>query len=499
MARFKTKKRRGHPTGEKNLHKRGTGTLYTRLVRGADGQRVAVYYARFVVDGQRVTRNTGKTSRAEAEAELARLLDEEKAARHTAEKDEVKRRRAIEAATKTAEAAYAEKVEADRHAEEERNALLIADAFQLYRKRLAEVHQRRRKVVDEATVDRYEAQFAAFAGWMGANHPEVTTMRRVTPGIAQEWLDSLSALSGGSLNKRIVLMRSVWNLLGSAVWYRPDPKKPEVRNPWDGEKRGGIIDKAKSDAVSKKPFTLDQVRRLLDLAQGEVKTLAYLAAFTGARLGDCVRFRWDWIDFDTREIRFTPHKTLHTSGKEVEVPLMPELAAHLKTLPGFARGAGYILPALRAEYDNDKGEKNKGPQTIVRNLLDPLYAKCGIVTREEGPDGKLHTVRGWHSWRHYFATRCLQLGVQPAEVQRMLGWTSDQMLKIYFNPDTKRILDRMDAAAPAPALPAPADDAASALAAFRASCDRLAAARLSAADWRKAAKMLATVTPSRKH
>ena len=490
MARFKTKKRRGHPTGEKNLHKRGTGTLYTRLVRGADGQRVAVYYARFVVDGQRVTRNTGKTSRAEAELELARLLDEEKAARHTAEKDEVKRRRAIEAATKTAEAAYAEKVEADRRAKEERNALLIADAFQVYRKRLAEVHQRRRKTVDVATVDRYEAQFAVFAAWMEANRPEVTTMRRVTPDIAQEWLDSLSSLSGNSLNKRIVLMRSVWNILGPSVWYKADGADGLGVNPWDGEKRGGTIDKAKADTVSKKGFTLDQVRRLLDLAQGEVKTLAYLAAFTGARLGDCVRFRWDWIDFDTRVIRFTPHKTLHTSGKEVEIPLIPELAAHLKTLPGFAHGAGVVLPDLLAEYEKDA-------PTFLHERLEPLYAKCGIVTREEGPDGKLHTVRGWHSWRHYFATRVVQLGVKPAEAQKMLGWTSDQMLKIYFNPDTARILDRMDAAAPA--LPAPVDAASSALDAFRASCERLAAAGLSAADWRKAAKMLAAVTPSRKH
>lgn len=488
MARFKTKRKPGHAKGEKNLHKRGTGTLYTRAARGKDGQRVAVYYARFVVDGVRVTRNTGETDRAKAEAALERMREEEEAARHVSEKDEVKRRRAIEAATKTAEDALREKMEADRRAEEERNALLIADAFETYRKRLAEVHKRKRKTVDGATVDRYAAQFAAFSGWMGQHHPEKGTMRAVSPDVAQEWLDSLSDLSANSLNKRIVLMRSVWNLLGPAVWYHPDPTKPDARNPWDGEKRGGSIDKAKSDTVSKKPFTLDQVRRLLDLAEGEVKTLAYLAAFTGARLGDCVRFRWDMVDFDARQITFTPNKTRHTSGKEVDIPLMPELAAHLRTLPGFALGSGDVLPGLRAEYEKDA-------PTFFHKRLDPLFEKCGIVTREEGKDGKLHVVRGWHSWRHYFATRCLQLGVKPAEVQRMLGWTSDQMLKVYFNPDTKRILDRMDAAAPAASLPAPKDAAAAALDAFCEACDRLAGAGLSAAQWRRAA---AALTKARK-
>ena len=501
--RQKSTIRIGHKPGEKNAHKRGSGLLlYTRPVRGADGRVVAAFYGKvsFVEPstGTKVSRRRAFkdadgwpiTTRPEAEAALAAFRAEVRAEYHLDERDEVKRKRAIAAAVKTAEEVLVEKQEADRLAQEAKDALRIADAFPRYRKRLAEVNQRRRKTVDAATVDRYAAQFAAFVGWMEANHPEVVAVREVTPALAQEWLDSLSTLSGGSLNKRIVLMRSVWNTLGPAVWHKAAKPGAVPANPWEGTKRGGRIDKAKSDTVSKKPFSDEEVDRLRDLAEGEVKTLVFLAAYTGARLGDCVRFRWNMVDFKARTVTYTPHKTMHTSGREVVLPLFPELADHLRTLPGFALGRGAIVPSLVKEYEKDA-------PGFLHEYLEPLYAKAEIETRAEGKDGKLHTVKGWHSWRHYFATRCLQAGVAPAEVQRMLGWTSDQMLKVYFNPETKRIIERMDAtrnALPAPAgpvaaLPAPTTPA-SALDAFAEACRALASAGLSAEDWRRAETIL---------
>ena len=499
--RKKSEIRRGREAGTRNAHKRGTGvTLYTKPGRDAEGRLVAVYYGRYtftepatgakIVKRRALKREDGEpiTTRSEAEAALDAFRAEVRAEYHLDERDEVQRRRAIVAAVKTAEEALHEKQEADRRAREARDALRIADAFPRYRERLAEVHRRKRKIVDARTVDRYEAQFTAFENWMEANHPEVEAVRDVTPALAQEWLDSLSALSGNSLNKRIVLMRSVWNILGPSVWNGGADGDP--RNPWEGSKRGGTIDKAKSDTVNKEPFSDEEVERLLDAAEGEVRTLAYLAAYTGARLGDCARFRWNMIDFKARVISFTPHKTMHTSGARVEVPLLAPLADYLATLPGYALGRGYVVPMLREEYEKD------APGFLHRRL-EPLYAKAEISTRVEGTDGKLHTVKAWHSWRHYFATRCLQAGVAPAEVQRMLGWTSDQMLKIYFNPETRRILDRMDAAGKAlsapggavAALPAPSTPEA-ALASFKAACRALAEAGLSAADWRKAETIL---------
>lgn len=506
--RKKAEIHRGREAGSKNAHKRGEGvTLYTKPARDAEGRLVAAFYGRVsfvepstgakIVKSRAFKREDGEpiTTRPEAEAALADFRAEVRAEYHLDERDEVQRRRAIVAAVKTAEDALREKQEADRLAREAKDALRIADAFPLYRRRLAEAHKRRRKVVDAATVDRYEAQFSAFVAWMEANHPEISAVRDVSPALAQEWLDSLSSLSGNSLNKRIVLMRSVWNLLGPSAWHKPAKAGGVPVNPWEGSKRGGVIDKAKADTVSKEPFTDEEAARLLDLAEGEVKTLAFLAAYTGARLGDCVRFKWDMIDFKDRVISFTPHKTLHTSGRKVVLPLFPELADHLRTLSGFALGRGPLVPLLLAEYEKDV-------PGFLHKFLEPLYDRAGIETRAEGIDGKMHTVKAWHSWRHFAATRFLQAGVAPAEVQRMLGWTSDQMLKVYFNPETKRILARMDAAgkALAPSARAPAlagGDAASpphngpaggvfALAAFEEACRALASAGLSPADWRKA-------------
>lgn len=496
---------RGRETGSKNTHKWGAGvTLYTKPARDAEGRLVAVFYGKvsFIEPstGVRIIKcrslkdqnDQPITKREDAEPALSAFLSEVRVTYHLDERDEVQRKRAIAAAVKTAEEVLVEKQEADRLAQEAKDALRIADAFPRYRKRLAEVNQRRRKTVDAGTIDRYAAQFAAFVGWMEANHPEVVAMRDVTPALAQEWLDSLSALSGGSLNKRIVLMRSVWNTLGPVVWHKTAKPGAVPANPWEGTKRGGRIDKAKSDTVSKKPFSDEEVDRLKDLAEGEVKTLVFLAAYTGARLGDCVRFRWNMVDFKARTVTYTPHKTIHTSGREVVLPLFPELADHLRTLPGFALGRGAIVPSLVEEYEKDA-------PGFLHEYLEPLYAKAEIETRAEGKDGKMHTVKGWHSWRHYFATRALQAGVSAAEVQRMLGWSSDQMLKIYFNPETKRILERMAERSvvdsPRKALPEPIKSSSipsssSALNAFREACEALCRADASATIWRKAETIL---------
>lgn len=501
--RKKAEIRRGREAGTKNAHKYGGGvTLYTKPGRDAEGRLVAVYYGKvsFVepATGTKIAKRRALkdeagepiTTRPEAEAALVAFQAEIRKEYLLDETDKVQRQREIAARVKTAEDALREKEEERRLAREAKDALRIADAFPRYRLLLAKVHERRRKVVDAGTVDRYEAQFTAFENWIEANHPEIVAVRDVSPALAQEWLDSLSALSGNSLNKRIVLMRSVWNTLGPSVWFKPAEKGAIPFNPWEGSKRGGTIDKAKADTVGKEPFTDEEAGRLLDLAEGEVKTLAFLAAYTGARLGDCVRFKWNMIDFTARTVSFTPNKTLHTSGRKVVLPLFPELADHLRTLRGFALGRGSIVPGLLAEYEKDA-------PGFLHKYLEPLYAKAEIETRAEGIDGKLHTVKAWHSWRHYFATRALQAGVAPAEVQRMLGWTSEQMLKVYFNPETKRILARMDAtgkALPAPAgavaaLPAP-KSAKVALAAFEAACRALASAGLSPADWRKAETIL---------
>jgi integrase len=448
-------------------------------------------------------KNTRCTVRDDAEKVLADFLVQLRSNYHLDEINQVERRRAIVAEVKTAEVALAEKQEADRLAAEARDALKIEDAFEVYRKRLTEVHKRKRKVVDEKTLDRYAAQFSSFVKWMADNHSEIVAVRDVSPALAQEWLDALSSLSGNSLNKRIVLMRSVWNLLGTAAWHKPDNKGAPV-NPWEGSKRGGVIDKAKSDTVSKEPFTDEEVSRLLDMSQGEVKTLAFLAAYTGARLGDCVHFRWNMVNFKKRVISFVPHKTLHSSGRKVVLPLFDELSNHLKALPGFMLGGERkrnrdgllvfderIVPTLCDEYDQDA-------PGFLHKRLDPLYAKANIETRTEGIDGKMHTVKAWHSWRHYFATRCLQAGVAPAEVQQMLGWSSEQMLKVYFNPETKRILERMDemAGSPTKALPSPTKEVCiamtttSALDAFRNACEALCRVGASASVWRRAEAIL---------
>src|SRR5262252_3253948 len=83
---------------------------------------------------------------------------------------------------------------------------------------------------------------------------------------------------------------------------------------------------------------------LLDVAPPDWRTAILVAFYTGPRLGDVVSLRWDQVDFSAGLIFYTQGKT----GKEVEVPLHPDLDEHLLGLAGDNPG-GFLCPTLAGQ------------------------------------------------------------------------------------------------------------------------------------------------------
>lgn len=76
-------------------------------------------------------------------------------------------------------------------------------------------------------------------------------------------------------------------------------------------------------------FTLDEIRRLMEVANPEWKCLITVGLYTGQRLGDVAQLRWSQIDLVKEEIRLVTAKT----SKPLVIPLAQPLKERLMGLP----------------------------------------------------------------------------------------------------------------------------------------------------------------------
>src|SRR5262249_17741399 len=77
----------------------------------------------------------------------------------------------------------------------------------------------------------------------------------------------------------------------------------------------------RQQSAEKGTFTPCQIARLLEAAQGDWVGLILCGYFTGGRLGDLARLRWEQVDLVERSISFTQRKT----SAKIKVPIHPEL------------------------------------------------------------------------------------------------------------------------------------------------------------------------------
>lgn len=170
-------------------------------------------------------------------------------------------------------------------------------------------------------------------------------------------------------------------------------------------------------------FTEDELDRLLahpdrDTATGKRDyAMMVLAAQSGLRACDVVRLELGSIDWRTREIRLTQHKT----GEPLSLPLEPESGNAM---------ADYIL--------------NGRPNSDVKNIflchtgkIRPLDARSasGVVSNHMKQAGIPAKRRAFHALRRTFGTRLLQNEVSFELIQQLLGHRDMDSMKPYLSID----------------------------------------------------------------
>ena len=389
-------------------------------------KRDGIFYVVCRRNGKRVVVSTGCRTLSAAAAKRDEILAP------FAVRDEVKTLEALAGriAGRSAELA---RMEAERTP-----GLTVAEGWGAY------LHAGNRPDTGAATLEQYEVQYDRFRRWLAAAHPEAVNMADVTPDTAREFRAHLEheKRSPRTVNAYLNLLALVWRVLA-------EPARAAV-NPWKAEH---VTRRRQEKGTGRKELSVDVLRRVIEGADGELRTLFAVGLYCGLRLGDACRLTWDEVDLARGAIVTQPHKTAGTSGATVAIPIAPPLRRVLDSIRP-AKPRGPIMPELAGLY-------TRRPRGVVQMVQDH-FTKCGVETTATAANReRARVLVGFHSLRHSFVSHAAMSGWPESLVRAIVGHTSANVTKRYLHLSTlavKSLQPLPDVLAPAaapPILPAP--------------------------------------------
>jgi len=179
----------------------------------------------------------------------------------------------------------------------------------------------------------------------------------------------------------------------------------------------------------RRPFTLEELARLLRHVDGEWRSLVIFGLYTGQRLGDLARMRWTAIDLESKEIRLTTNKT----GRHQKIPICRPLMAHIESLDKPIESDAPLHP----EADTLVSRQGK-PSTLSRQFHD-IMSITGLVSKRphrkrSGEDESKMRVASdltFHSFRHTLTSMLKNAGVSASIAEEIVGHDSAEMNRIY--------------------------------------------------------------------
>jgi integrase len=272
----------------------------------------------------------------------------------------------------------------------------------------------------------YHEKARRFLDWLGprADQQIALITREDILGFRAVELERVAPLS---VNHSVKFLRMVFKTAKEDGKYQDE-------NPASGVKVAKL-----RNGNRRRGFTIPEIRRVLEVANDEWRSLVYLGLYSGQRLGDLVRLRWSNIDLARDEIRFITRKT----GRTMIIPIAPPLRAEIEKLPAGDDPHQPLHPRAFASV-----EKSGRTNTLSRQFRE-LLADAGLATPKAhrtteaapGRDGPRELSQiSFHSLRHTATSLMKNAGVNAFTVMDLVGHSSEAVSQLYshVDEDTKR-------------------------------------------------------------
>ena len=231
----------------------------------------------------------------------------------------------------------------------------------------------------ESTLTKYRGEVGQFSGFLGARASH--DLRTVTH-------DDISAFYRGIIQSG----RSANTARNTTKTVRAVLQRASLLGFIDQNPASLVRLKSAGESSSREPFTREEVKKILQVAEGEERLAILFGLTYGLRAGDACRRRFEEITTQDkiRVIQFVPEKKSR-AGKKITLPLVGELAK--------IKGKGLITPALA---------HNQHPGRFFNGIM----SAAGIDRKTFAGTGRGRAVnaKSFHSLRHTISSWLMDTG-----------------------------------------------------------------------------------------
>jgi integrase len=180
--------------------------------------------------------------------------------------------------------------------------------------------------------------------------------------------------------------------------------------------------------VVRRPFTMEELKAILAIADREWQSIIRFGLYTGQRLGDIAALKWANIDLVRNEIRIETRKT----HRALRVPIAAPLRTHILSLPSADNSREAVHP--RAYEAVTSGRKNT--DRLSKQFVK-LLVRAGLRDGDGQFAGELPGARrrlrelSFHCLRHNAVSLLKEAGVPHAVVQELIGHDSEAVSAQY--------------------------------------------------------------------
>jgi integrase len=243
----------------------------------------------------------------------------------------------------------------------------------------------------------------------------------LTTADLQAFRDELSGkLSRGSCNVAIKIMRAAFNEARTQGLMDSNPAQ--------------LVKLMRTERFRRRPFTPDELHRVLAEADPQWKGMIAVALYTGFRLGDVASLDWQSINLDAAEISMVTGKT----HRQMSIPIAAPLLRHLRSMEN---RSGPVFPEACETY------QNSSTTSRLSKAFYRIMEKAGLVKhRTHESTGKGRSARrnqqelGFHALRHTATSLLKNANVSDAVARDIIGHETVAISASYthIDLDTKR-------------------------------------------------------------
>ena len=191
----------------------------------------------------------------------------------------------------------------------------------------------------------------------------------------------------------------------------------------------------------KEALTIDVQKKFIEYAKGQSYENQFRFILqTGLRTGELVGLKWEDIDFSKKAIRIQRSMEYRYSVGEWRIG-EPKSKAGYRTIP---------LTDEAIRILTEQKEKNKNIKKIQEEWSDFIFlSRKGEPVKNSAYDAALFKICdkakinrfSMHVLRHTFATRCIEGGMMPKTLQKILGHSNigiTMNLYVHITEDEKQ-------------------------------------------------------------